>query len=87
MVAGNVEKGFSVWVVFNNRTLDYPGVFVCRRFESFGFPVRVEVREVVATATTLDELHQKMPKMGDGRELVCLAPHENDDPNILETWI
>jgi hypothetical protein len=78
-----MEEGFSVWTVFNNETTDFPGVYVCRRFESYGKPQpHVIAREVVATGQTVEEVRNKLPE-----GLHCLPRSENDDPNIIETWI
>lgn len=78
-----METGLSVWTVFNDQTKDFPGVYICRRFESFGSPVpHVVPCEVVATGKTLEEVRDKLPE-----GLYCLPRSESDDPNIIETWI
>jgi hypothetical protein len=78
-----MEDKLSIWTIFDNRTSDFPGVFVCRRFESFGCPTpHVEPCEIVATGQTLEEVRNKLP-LG----LHKLHRSKDDDPNIVENWI
>jgi len=78
-----MSESLSVWTVFNDKTKDFPGVFVCRRFESYGEPEpHVVPCEVVATGSSLEEIREQLPA-----GLCCLARQEHDDPNIIETWL
>jgi hypothetical protein len=74
------KNDLSVWTIYDKNTSDYPGVFVCRRFEvGAGY---TKPCEVVATGNSLKEVRDQLP-IG----LTCMARSPGDDPNIVETWI
>jgi len=70
----------SIWTVFNKNTTDYPGVYVCRRFEVG--PGYTRPCEVIATGNSLEEIRDQLP-VG----LAQLDRCPGDDPNIVETWM
>lgn len=75
-----VKRGaLSMWTVYERPT-DYACGFVARRFEVAG--------DVVPTAMTikcleLEPIREKLARAG----LVRLARNEDDEPQIVETWI
>lgn len=66
----------TIFVVYLNPR-DYPGRFVVRRWRGL-------FADIVPTAVvdTLEQARAAVP-----RGLTCVAPHCDDDPVIVETWL
>lgn len=74
------------YVIYGPGTKDYPGVYVCRRFEIDGGTVTP--RELVAKGSSVDELRAEIFRVGQFIGMPeRFARHPSDDPNIVETWL
>jgi hypothetical protein len=68
-----------MWAVFGPGTEDYPGEYVARLWRTLPRP---EPTDMLLRAATLDELRHQLPP-----GLVLLARCEQDDENLIETWL
>lgn len=73
------EQSLPLWVVFGPGTSDHPGMFLIRLWLTLPKPV---MTNCLIRANSLKEIRELLP---DG--LTRLPRAENDDPNIIETWI
>jgi hypothetical protein len=73
-----MSERLSTFTIFN-RPLDAPESFVVRRFEIF--PNHVVPREAFLFST-LEGARASLPA-----GLVCFARRDDDEPQIVETWL
>jgi len=76
-----VKRGaLSMWTVYERPT-DYACGFVARRFEvtrDGPKPTQMTLKSV-----RLEPIREKLARAG----LVCLARNDEDEPQIVETWV
>jgi hypothetical protein len=72
-------KSIPIWTIYRNPT-DFPGKFVARRHDIFRDGPKAS--DEYFTAATLDEIRAALP-FG----LACLTRSEEDEPQIVESWI
>ena len=81
------EKGLPIYVLYNDRTSDYPGEWVVRRQVAFEGEVRRDP-DLLARGATQDECVNTLladhPHIGG---LVYLARSSSDDPCIAGTFL
>jgi hypothetical protein len=70
-------SGLETWVVYD-RPLDFPNVFVARRFEGVT-PTKDLIQDV-----NLTQLRHAIRARG---EFIRFTRAEGDDPKILEVWL
>lgn len=70
----------SIWVVYGNATIEYPGVYVARRW--LVMPVPGGPTDEVLTAETLEGLRERLPG-----GLICIGRQGRDLPEIVEVWV
>jgi hypothetical protein len=68
----------TLWTIYRH-PLDYPGSYVARLF-TLDAPT-----EHVLVSDTLDHLRAMLLDAYPG--LVCICRSENDEPQIVETWL
>ena len=68
----------TIYTIYKN-TKDYPGHFVCRRFE---ITSEIVPLELIGISQGLKGIRKHLP-MGLHR----LERNPNDDPNIVEVWL
>jgi hypothetical protein len=73
------DKWLEMWVVYDHPR-DMPDCFVARKWLIYGG--RTEPTNALRAAGTLDEVRAMLPA-----GLVCLTRNEEDEPQIVETWL
>ena len=80
------EDQFSLWTLYDNTTVDFPGQYVARLFLS----VRMDDGQIGTMATTatmrstdVDEIRYSL--MVQGRVRIARSP--GDAPQIMESWL
>lgn len=71
----------SLWTIYFNPR-DFPGKYVARRHDIFRGEKGPQASHEHFVADSLDEIRDRLP-MG----LVCLSRSDDDEPQILETWL
>lgn len=72
-------KRLSIWTI-TAHPLDYPDDFVARRHEIF--PGYSQPTADIRIARTLGEVRDMLP-----HGLFCLGRREDDEPQIVESWV
>jgi hypothetical protein len=72
-------EALPMWVIHGPDTIDQPGLFVARLWQSLPQP---NLEAPVVRAGSLESLRSLLPP-----GLVRLDRDENDAPTILETWL
>jgi hypothetical protein len=75
------EVFMSMWVVYYNPR-DFPGKYVARRHDVLRGPTPSRASSEYFTADTLEEIQSRIPP-----GMYRMNRYEDDDPNIVETWI
>lgn len=73
------DDGLAMWTVYDH-PIDYPDLFVARRFRIVAGLDPIAEPGVIMGAT-LDEVRALLPQ-----GLICLGRAPGDDPAIVETW-
>lgn len=69
------EMDLPIWAVYSKNTLEYPGIFVARLFDT------QNATNCVLLSESLEDLREQLP---DG--LLRVDRYPEDPPQILETW-
>lgn len=73
----------SIYTVYKN-PIDYPGKYVVREFKIVqGTAGPLASREPLIVADSYEDIKKRMQRM----QLVCVARHPEDEPQIMESWM